>query len=611
MTEETPQPKIEYDQFGFVKDYVCPSCGAKLRLDHEDDIGTKFFKCEKCGEQTAKPKSEARRRLEEGRIERTDIIELENRTITPSFNGLSIKIHPAVGKIEGKRAYVGVFLPCSVLERKKDGGNEVSEQELPFLVTSMNELISADKKVLSQQGWRLAYRPVTLENRWSLESVKKFLNGETVDAAKVYDEVKQTWKTYIEFEDPTCYDLITLWIVGTYFFHLFNTYPYIYFGGIKRSGKTKALTLASTQAFNAIFSGNVSTSSVFRLIQSGRCSLLMDETEKLASPDRAQDFRSLLLSGYKKGGVVYRTEKTKTERFIPEAFEVFSPKMLANIQGIEDVLEDRCISLVMKRGKNKAILNREVDINNPYWQKIRDHLHILFLTHWKKVSELYESLGEQSEQNVVCEPTGSTLSGREYELWKPLLALAKFLDGHPQASQTTQTTLSSLILDLAKRKAEEKRIENMTETGDYILVQTLLSVVNEERYYKVKEIRDVMTKHFDEEQKWLNTYWVGRALKRLGFVDKRRVGTGYEYRLSKDAVKDLAERLGIETVEETKVCLDDLVEVVWSNEFHGEHECAICRCECLTSWQGTTNKGAKVAICENCQQEFEKRREST
>jgi DNA-directed RNA polymerase subunit M/transcription elongation factor TFIIS len=29
---------------------VCPSCGSTLTLDHTDDVGTKFFKCEKCGQ---------------------------------------------------------------------------------------------------------------------------------------------------------------------------------------------------------------------------------------------------------------------------------------------------------------------------------------------------------------------------------------------------------------------------------------------------------------------------------------------------------------------------------------------------------------------------------
>ena len=57
-------PKVEFNQLGFVKGYVCPSCGGQLKLDHTDDVGTKWFKCKKCGQQTCKPKSAERRKLE-------------------------------------------------------------------------------------------------------------------------------------------------------------------------------------------------------------------------------------------------------------------------------------------------------------------------------------------------------------------------------------------------------------------------------------------------------------------------------------------------------------------------------------------------------------------
>jgi len=108
------------------------------------------------------------------------------------------------------------------------------------------------------------------------------------------------------------------------------------------------------------------------------------------------------------------------------------------------------------------------------------------------------------------------------------------------------------MVEFAKQKVREKQIENMTETGEYILVQTLLKIVEEDRYYKVKEIRDLMATYFDEEQKWLTTAWVGRALRRLGFTEKRRVGTGYEYLIKTQAVQDLAERLGIKLQPESQ-----------------------------------------------------------
>jgi len=469
-------------------------------------------------------------------------IELDNLTIQPIFNGLAKKIHPAIGVVDGV-AYVGVYLPCIISTSK----GETKEKELPFLITSDRKKILCNQEILSRLKWKLEYKVIGFENRWSLESIEAFLNGTAkVDLASVYEMVKEAWETYIEFENPVVYDFLTLWTIGTYFFHLFNAYPYVYIGGLKRTGKTKVLTVASLMCFNAIFSNNLSTSAIFRLIQSGRCTLLMDETEKLANKERASELRNLLLSGYKRGAKVYRVEKTGKDRLVPEAFEVYSPKMIANIRGIEDVLEDRCITLIMKRGKNKQILNSEPQVNDPLWQEIRNSLYLLYLTYFSELSEL----------NELCEYSGKDIAERELELWKPIFVLAKFFDSTiPHGSQNSLSSLSSLydrMVEFAKQKVREKQIENMTEVGEYVLVQTLLKIVKENRYYRVKEIRDSMATYFDEDQRWLTTAWVGRALRRLGFTEKHRVGTGYEYLIKTQAVQDLAERLGIKPQPESQ-----------------------------------------------------------
>jgi len=479
-------------------------------------------------------------------------IQIKDFTIIPSFKDPVNLVHPAIDVLED-RAYVGAHLPCVVISNSDKDGKEAENrtEDMLFLVTSLKEKILAHKDILRKLNLKLATRPL-MTNRWRLDSIGSYLAGESqdpVDPVDVYTAVKEAWTQYIDFDDQDYYDLLTLWTIGTYFFHVFNTYPYIYVGGTKRTGKTKALTLCSCLAFNAIFSANISTSSVFRLVQSCRCTLLVDEVEQLANPERRQDFRSLLLSGYKKGGMVYRTEKDRHERHSPEAFGIYSPKMLANIMGLEDVLEDRCIPIVMRRSSNRAIVDREVTISHPVWQDIRDRLYVLFLTYWGQVVELSESFSVGCEGSACYEPPEGTgfLSSRELELWKPILVLAQFFDKYLSSSGSyhAQPTLPTLIFELAKRKSKERQVEEMTETGDNVLIQTLLAIVTTDEYYSLKTIRTTMASRFTQEEKWLTNEWVGRALKRLGFTDKRRVGKGTEYRLTKEGVKDLAQRMAI------------------------------------------------------------------
>jgi putative DNA primase/helicase len=54
MTQEVT---LKFNELGFVVGYVCPRCGSQVRFNHEDDTGTKFYKCEKCGETSAKLKT--------------------------------------------------------------------------------------------------------------------------------------------------------------------------------------------------------------------------------------------------------------------------------------------------------------------------------------------------------------------------------------------------------------------------------------------------------------------------------------------------------------------------------------------------------------------------
>ncbi|MEM5883077.1 MAG: hypothetical protein QXQ77_02450 [Candidatus Aenigmatarchaeota archaeon] len=223
-------------------------------------------------------------------------MEDKNKIFTPNLDGVQFTIvHPAIDFKD--KAYFGVWLPA-----KED------DKEIYCLVTSDRKIIVCQKQVLEKEKIKLSHIPVKFrKRRWSVESIKEYLGSFiSVNPRELYEEIKSIYEQYLDFPHL---DFMTLWTMGTYLFPLFKAYPYVYIGGIKQSGKTKMLHVTSLLAFNSIFSANASTSSIFRLIQNGRCSLFIDETEKLANPERAFDFRSILLQGYKSGSEVQRVEK--------------------------------------------------------------------------------------------------------------------------------------------------------------------------------------------------------------------------------------------------------------------------------------------------------------
>jgi len=441
----------------------------------------------------------------------------------PNLDGASTqRIHPALD-FTSDNAYVGKLLPCK--EEYGGWGKQFC------LIRDDGEIIPCIEKVLEKNGLSLSSPNFAFESEWSINGIKKFTKKQkAVDSAQLFNKMKKLFKTYIELEDEKLYDFLTLWNIGTYFFPLFNSYPYVYVGGIKDSGKTKLLTLCSRIAFNGISSGSISSAVLYRFVQGTRCSLLLDETEQLSNRYGAGIFRNVLLNGYKKGQKVYRNRKTVEGDWEPKPFEIYSPKMLASIERLEDVLGSRCIPIMMKKGLNKKITNKEIDIIDPTWQQTRDLIYPFLMKNWRDIRKIYSKLENDTE-----------LKNRNWELWKPILTLAKFFDHSING-------LYDKMQSLAVEKTKETQRENSL-SHEIVLVKTLLSMVNEDKFYKLSEIKEEMTDHL-EHGDWVNERYVGKILRRLGFTQKRRIATGYEYFLKVSEVKEWTQRLEISVVSE-------------------------------------------------------------
>jgi len=512
--------------------------------------------------------------------------------IEPLWDAEQFNIHPALDFISTtNQAVVSQWIPALITYtfKDKETGKEKQKKrkEMVLALIFSDNSISYVKEGLKCGNYYLEVFPNKIRNRWSMESIKKFNNGSREmepTLEEIFNKIKDELKYYIELPGEDEYDFLSLWAIGTYFFPLFNSYPYVFLNGVKRSGKSKLLRFMECICFNAKNALSMTSATLFRLIQNSRCSLFIDEVEKLPKKDIG-DFRSMLLAGYKKGARVPRASEMKNKKvFQVEEFDVYSPKMLANIAGIEDVLEDRCITIIMLRAKNKAIANREIDFEDEKWQNIRDELYVYLLKHWTDVKRNYDMLKEfisfepgssvVNEINVMktkdeneisvtnktsdtnkilslytdfyTETTQTTLDklytihSRDAELWIPILGLAL----------TVQDNVFWRMVDFCLRKVKEKYEENLTETTDIILIENLLKMVKKDGFYSIREITKNLKTEFEEgEADWINTRWVGWAMRRLSFLEKRRIGSGVEIRLTPEMVKNVAERLGIEVKE--------------------------------------------------------------
>ena len=125
----------------------------------------------------------------------------------------------------------------------------------------------------------------------------------------------------------------------------------------------------------------------------------------------------MLLAGYKRGGRATRLEPVG-DSFKTVEFDVYGPKAIACIATLPPALASRCIPLTMFRaapGSEKP--KRRIDADPHTWQALRDNLHALVMEY----GQVWLDLPQRVD---VC----PSMSGRHFELWQPLLALAEWIE---------------------------------------------------------------------------------------------------------------------------------------------------------------------------------------
>lgn len=261
---------------------------------------------------------------------------------------------------------------------------------------------------------------------WTQEGRRKWLEGsQACDPVATFQDLLLAFRDYVHLPPETAGGTVTTlacWVILSYCYDLFDSIPYLAIGGPAGSGKSRVFELLSQIVFRPLSSSNLSSPSLFRSIESYGGVVLLDEAEQLREcrSSNAQELLPCLLAGYKKGGCVNRCKTDKNGDYEPTSFNVFGPKALASINSLPPPLASRCIQVPMLRAPKDCPQSRKrVSQDAERFQKIRDSLHALSLTFAHELRVL-------PTRQDVC----PSMSGRNFELWQPLLAIADWLEGH-------------------------------------------------------------------------------------------------------------------------------------------------------------------------------------
>ena len=139
---------------------------------------------------------------------------------------------------------------------------------------------------------------------------------------------------------------------------------------------------------------------MFYMVHYTSCTIGIDEAERYHHPKDigVQQICQLLNSGYKQGMLAIRLIGEDVK---PRAFDVYSPKILAAIAGLEDILASRSIAIPMRR-TDKKMPSFPPDFDGA---AVRHQLYTLALTHfllWEPCSTTIDEAPERSFLPQMC-----------------------------------------------------------------------------------------------------------------------------------------------------------------------------------------------------------------
>lgn len=402
--------------------------------------------------------------------------------------------------------------------------------------------------------------PFHLTDIYTEEEIKA-IEEVKITLGKTYENIIGQLKHYSDINEEF-YPIVALWIIGTYMHKEFDTYPLLFLNATKGSGKSRLLRLIMSMAWNGKIVIDLREASLFRTAQIS--SIGIDEFENVNSKEYGT-LRTLLNASYKKGTSVERMKKVfkdKQETQEVEKFPLYTPVALANIYGMEEVLSDRCITLIIEKSDKKHITKLIEDYDrNLIIQDIKRTLNLIqcslcsvvtdknIVNGWNNyINEKYNTLTTQTtyihshtlttQEQIINDEVyrkidEADISARNLELFFPLFLIANLIN--PEVFEE--------VLKIAKNIIEEKRHEEYVENRDIQLVEFISQVnVFNNNFTAINKIMQdfkVSIAYESEEMNWLSSRWLGRALKRMNLIkEKRRTSRGIEVMVNIEKAKE-------------------------------------------------------------------------
>tara|TARA_A100001037_G_scaffold303097_1_gene336241 strand:- start:241 stop:1740 length:1500 start_codon:yes stop_codon:yes gene_type:complete len=334
---------------------------------------------------------------------------------------------------------------------------------------------------------------------------------EPVDGDDLLDRLAATFRRYLVLPAGAP-EALALWVLHAHTCDAYYHSPRLHITAPEKGcGKTVVLDVLESLTPRSLRTENVSTAVMFRLVDSSRPTLLVDEADTFLRDN--EELCGALNAGHRRGGKHLRCEGDKNE---VRAFSTFGPVAIAGIGKLPGTLMDRSIAIQMHRARPD------------------ERVEPFRADRAFKEDELRQQAARWAADNLsklsVLEPsTPSWMHNRVEDNWRPLFAIADVAGGEwPSRAREVAGILSK------DKEAEESslRVQLLTD------LRTLFADKNKDRLLSediCTELAEIDERPWPEFSKGkpITTRGLAKQLNHFGIRsgsvrDGDRTGKGYK-----------------------------------------------------------------------------------
>lgn len=245
------------------------------------------------------------------------------------------------------------------------------------------------------------------------------------------DDISSTIQRFIVLDQHQA-QAAALWITACWFLDVIHCAPILLINAPEKAcGKTQLLTVLGKLAPRTAQASSISSSVLFRMIETYKPTLFIDEIETVLCDN--EDLRGLINAGHTRDSAYVWRSVASGNDFEPKRFTVWGMKAIAGINArkLSETVTSRSIIIELRRKKP----NEKAD-------RLRHAESGLFSTLAAKLARFSDDYAEMVRDMRPHLP--DNLGDRDQDNWEPLLQIADVAGNHwPKTALNTALKISS------------------------------------------------------------------------------------------------------------------------------------------------------------------------